>query len=197
LPKELLVSARRTLPAAIARSLALTDASDWTPIVVPDCAFCATPVVAPFPQAGRRCDNDPGTDGAGQWRMLREPFRMEGIGLVFSVSRDEEYVHLRLTCGGRTLDMGARNHNYLLLTLARRRLADAADGCGDAVSGWICQDELKHDPTMASARLNVDVFRIRKQFAACAIVGAARIVERRPRTRQLRIGTGRVLIENA
>jgi hypothetical protein len=47
---------------------------------------------------------------------------------------------------------------------------------------------------MAPPQLNLDVFRLRRQFAALGIVDAANIVERRPRTRQLRIGTARLQI---
>jgi hypothetical protein len=42
--------------------------------------------------------------------------------------------------------------------------------------------------------LNLDVLRIRKQFSALGVVDAANIIERRPRTRQLRIGVSRISI---
>jgi hypothetical protein len=116
------------------------------------------------------------------------------LQLSFSVSTDEEHVHLQMSCGGKTVDMAARSHNYLLLTLARRRLGDAAAGQPETACGWIYQDDFAHDPMMAPAQLNIDVFRIRKQFAATGVVDAANIIERRPRTRQLRVGTGRVSI---
>jgi hypothetical protein len=116
------------------------------------------------------------------------------LQLSFSVSSDEEHVHLQMSCGGKTVDLGARTHNYLLLTLARRRLRDAAAGQPEGVCGWIYQDDFSHDPMMASPQLNIDVFRIRKQFAATGVVDAANIIERRPRTRQLRIGTGRISV---
>jgi hypothetical protein len=116
------------------------------------------------------------------------------LQLSFSVSRDEEHVQLHMTCGGCFLDMAARSHNYLLLTLARRRLEDTAGGLADTASGWIYQEDLAHDPTMAPPQLNIDVFRIRRQFAAAGVIDAANIIERRPRTRQLRIGTGLLLI---
>lgn len=115
--------------------------------------------------------------------------------LSFYVSRDEEHVGLRVKHGAKSIDMGARTHNYLLLTLARRRMADAAEGLPDAACGWTYQDELAHDPTMAPPQLNVDVFRIRRQFAAAGIVDASNVVERRPGTRQLRIGTGLLSVE--
>jgi FHA domain len=111
------------------------------------------------------------------------------LQLSFSVSRDEEHVQLQMTSAGRTFDMGSRSHNYLLLVLARQRLEDARDGVAEAACGWIYQDDLAHDPTMAPPQLSLDVFRIRKQFGALGVVDAAGIIERRPRTRQLRVGT--------
>ena len=64
----------------------------------------------------------------------------------------------------------------------------------DTSSGWVYQDDLEHDPSMAAERLNVDVFRIRQQFAEAGVLDAARIIERRPRSRQLRIGTRNLTI---
>jgi hypothetical protein len=112
--------------------------------------------------------------------------------LTLSVSLDEEYVHLRMECGDRTFDMGSRRHNYLLLTLAKRRLADAASGLPDSSCGWIDQDEMAHDPTMAPPQLNIDVFRIRDQFGKVGVLDAAGIIERRPR--QMRVGIGDIAI---
>jgi hypothetical protein len=116
------------------------------------------------------------------------------LQLSFSVSADEEHVHLQMSCGGKTVDMAARAHNYLLLTLARRRLDDAASGQPETACGWIFQDDFAHDPMMAPPQLNIDVFRIRRQFAAAGVLDAANIIERRPRTRQLRVGTGRISV---
>ena len=114
--------------------------------------------------------------------------------LSFSVSRDEEYVHLRVLQGRLTLDLGARAHHYMLLTLARRRLADAAEGCSDDACGWVSLEDVAHNPSMAPPRLNVHVWRLRKQLASGGVANAARIVERRGSTRQLRVGTGRIAI---
>jgi pSer/pThr/pTyr-binding forkhead associated (FHA) protein len=116
------------------------------------------------------------------------------LALLFSVSRNEEHVELQITCGSSTFDLGARSHHYLLLTLARQRLVDAAEGFPETSCGWIYQEDLAHDASMAGSQLNVDVFRIRQQFSAVGVLDAATIVERRPRTRQLRIGTGRLSV---
>jgi hypothetical protein len=116
------------------------------------------------------------------------------LQLAFAVSRDEEHVELQAMSLGKTFALGARTHNYLLLTLARRRLSDAAEGLPETSCGWVYMEDLAHDPSMAAPQLNIDVFRIRKQFASLGVVDAANIVERRPRTRQLRIGTGLISV---
>lgn len=110
------------------------------------------------------------------------------LQLAFYVSRDEEHVELRASCGTRTFDLGSRTHNYLLLTLARRRKDDAAEGLPEGECGWVYMDDLAHDPSMAPQQLALDVFRIRKQFAAIGLLDPAGIIERRPRTKQLRLG---------
>jgi hypothetical protein len=112
--------------------------------------------------------------------------------LFLSVSRDEEYVHLKMQCGDQEFDMGARRHNYLLLTLARRRLADAASGLPDSSCGWIDQGDVAHDPTMAPPQLSIDTFRIREQFGKVGVLDAAGIIQRRPR--QIRVGTPQITI---
>jgi hypothetical protein len=89
--------------------------------------------------------------------------------------------------------MGTRRHNYLLLTLARQRLEDAKSNLPETSCGWVDLEELSHDPTMAPPQLNIDVFRIREQFAKAGLADAAEIIERRPR--KMRIGTGRLTIE--
>jgi hypothetical protein len=120
--------------------------------------------------------------------------RLQESGLAFCVSANEEYVHLSLRIGGRAFDLGARNHNYLLLTLARRRLRDKGAGVSDDGCGWVDLDEWSHDATLCPPRLNLDVFRIRKQFAAHGVVDAHGVIERRLPTRQIRLGVAHVHI---
>jgi hypothetical protein len=128
----------------------------------------------------------------------REPGTMlivlADLELSFSVSRDEEFVELRILSDGRTLDVGTRAFNYQLLTLARRRLADAKAGIPETSCGWVYLDDLAKDLNVTHQQINVDVWRIRKSCEALGIADAASIVERRPPTRQLRIGTGKFTI---
>ncbi len=121
----------------------------------------------------------------------------------FSVSRDEEYIALAAHDGHREIDLGARAHHQVLLTLARRRLADRkvrvaqVDDRGappESSDGWIYQDELADQLAMDETHLNVAVFRCRRQLAEAGIVGAASIIERRRPTRELRLGVARIEI---
>jgi hypothetical protein len=121
--------------------------------------------------------------------------RLQEFTLVFSVSLDEEYVRLHLVSSHLTLDLGARNHNYLLLTLARRLLRDVKDGMSDVTCGWVLLNDWSHDPSTCSLRLNIHVHRIRRQFASRRIVDAETIIERRVQNRQMRLGTTRVRID--
>lgn len=113
---------------------------------------------------------------------------LRDVRLTFAVSRDEEHVELKADVAGRVLDLGARAHNYLLLTLARQRIAEQREGHPVMTAGWTYQDDLLKALAIDASQLNIDVFRIRRQFSALGFVDAASVVERRPRTGMLRIG---------
>jgi len=119
----------------------------------------------------------------------------KAVSLLFRVSRDEEHVELIALQGERAVELGSRSHNYLLLTLARARREDARNGVPDAACGWVYLEDLLNALRTIGTQLNIDVFRIRKQFAAAGLQDAINIVERRPRSKQLRIGTGHLEIE--
>jgi hypothetical protein len=111
------------------------------------------------------------------------------IGLEFLVSRDEEHIELRTKVDAEIHDLGARAHNYLVLFLARRRLEDVEAGQPPPACGWVFQEEVCEALKVDPERLNVDVYRVRRQFAAFDLADPAEIIQRRPRTKQLRIGT--------
>ena len=118
---------------------------------------------------------------------------LECMSLRFRVSRDEEHVELLATGMGATIDLKARAHNYTLLVLARARLDEADLPVGSR--GWVYQDDLCKMLGIDDAKLNLFVFRARKQLAASGIEGSAAIVERRVGTRQLRLGVDDVTIQ--
>lgn len=139
-------------------------------------------------------DLSPSTIAPSEARPRFVALRVVDIRVHFDVSTDEEHVNLRVSAADEVTDLGSRAPNYLLLTLARRRLADAARGLTDTTCGWTEVEDLARDPTMAPPRLNIDVFRIRQMFEGIGLLDAANIVERRLRARQIRIGTARISI---
>lgn len=133
------------------------------------------------------------------WEGQSAPVDIHDATLRFAVSRDEEHVELAVVTDRRRIELGARASFYLLLTLARARLADIADtadasrsGAGD--HGWIYQDELAEMLELDQRHLNVVVYRSRQQLAAAGIVNAADVIERRNATRQMRLGVSRIEI---
>jgi hypothetical protein len=120
---------------------------------------------------------------------------VEAASLLFSVSRDEEFVELTVRRGDRLTPLGTRSHNYLLLTLARARLEEAKLDLPDSARGWVDKEELADALRMTPPQIDGEVFRIRQHFGQHGLDEAATIIERRPRTRQLRIGLNRIVIE--
>jgi pSer/pThr/pTyr-binding forkhead associated (FHA) protein len=120
---------------------------------------------------------------------------LDQLVACFRVSRDEEFVTLRLEAGREAMDLGARAHHLLLLTLARARLRDQEQALIETSQGWMYQDELTSGLGMDEMHLNVTVYRCRQHVAAAGVLGAAGIIERRRPTRQLRFGIGEIRIE--
>jgi FHA domain len=117
------------------------------------------------------------------------------VRLEFRVSHDEEYVEIYASVGKERHDVGTRSHNYLLLTLARQRLKDAESGVPDTACGWMDREDLVDGLRISTEQLNLDVFRIRKSFLRLGVVDPAAAVQRRPVTKQLRIGVSSLHIE--
>lgn len=116
--------------------------------------------------------------------------RIADVSITFRVSADLEHIELEVIAGGDRHRFGARTHNEMLLILARTRKQDALQGIPSPSCGWMYQDDLCRKAAVDPARLNVDVYRIRRQFAELGLLDPASIVERRSKARQVRIGTG-------
>jgi hypothetical protein len=117
--------------------------------------------------------------------------------LCFSVSSDEDFVELVLEYPGRRVELGSRSHNYLMLTLARQRLADRGSGLEEASCGWMDKDQLADGFKMTPQQVDGEVFRIRKHFAQHGLPEATSVIERRARTKQIRLGVERIRIDRA
>ena len=138
---------------------------------------------------------------AATWDNSSPSPLLAALTLRFSVSSDEEFIALTVRDEVHSIDLGARAHHAVLLTLARCRLEDrkarASDRSGappETSEGWIYQDELANKLSMDETHLNVAVFRCRRQLAEAGIIGAASIIERRRPTREVRLGVSRIEI---
>ena len=131
---------------------------------------------------------------AATWEAGMTAPRIDAVTLRFAVSSDEEYVRLALLHPGDEIDLGARVHHYVLLTLARVLLRDREAGAPASAQGWVYQDDLSQMLDMDEKHVNVAVFRCRQQLGAVGVLDAAAIVERRKPTRQIRLGVDRIEI---
>lgn len=112
------------------------------------------------------------------------------IALRFAVTRDEERVDVIVVCPDRDIELPTRSYHYMLVTLARARLAAAS--APPKERGWLERKELCRMLATDELRLNVEVCRARKQFSALGIEGAANIVDRKMGTGRIRLGVERV-----
>ncbi|MEN0065806.1 MAG: FHA domain-containing protein [Myxococcota bacterium] len=138
------------------------------------------------------------------WRIL-VPERVEAtghvdpvlplstIGLTFAVSRDEEHVQITVEGPGQPRFLEPREHGYVLLLLARQRLADAA--LPEPEQGWVERDELLRWLQLDANALNVAIYRARGQLAQMGVDGAAGIVEVRRRQRRIGLPPGRLTLD--
>lgn len=116
------------------------------------------------------------------------------IGLRFRVSLDQEHVSLAVVMGSIERQLAPRAYHELLLVLARSRLDDKARGLPEPECGWVYTDDLARMVASEPTKVNVDIFRARQQLQKQGVTDAARLVERRPTTRQLRLGVERIEI---
>ena len=150
------------------------------------------------------------TAADGEWRIELPPAEgrvkttrlddagallLEDVTLAFEHSLDEETVRLTLRDLSEPVDLKARSSHYMLLLLARQRLADRdKDALAAGERGWLYVDELCRDLGFDQYRLNVQIYRSRQFLAKAGIANAGQLVERRPGTQQLRLGSERLSI---
>lgn len=120
---------------------------------------------------------------------------LNDITLTFEVSLDEEHVAVSLQAPGKELALGSRAHHFALLALSRAWLSDEDAAGGER--GWVYQDELAKQLGIEMSLLHIHIHRARRQLMEAEILNAAAIVQRRPASGQIRIGTPRVTVCSA
>ncbi|MCA9708262.1 MAG: FHA domain-containing protein, partial [Myxococcales bacterium] len=100
----------------------------------------------------------------GTWQEDPAALEIGRLRLRLSFSRDEEHVEAQVLLGEQAFDLGVRAHHYVLLVLARRRLADLAAGVPEPEQGWVRQDELATMLRMTDNHLYISIHRARTQL---------------------------------
>ncbi len=85
------------------------------------------------------------------------------VGIFFNVSQNEEHVSFKFKMGDHVYDLGKRNHHYLMLLLARKRLEDRENGISEAEQGWVDKDHLCKMLGLSENHINIFIYRFRKQ----------------------------------
>lgn len=122
------------------------------------------------------------------------PAMLEDFELGLRVSRDEEVVEVSFRGADGLRVLSPRAHHYTLLTLARLRVGSRGGALAEAQRGWVSADDLCRMLGMDEPKLNVEIYRLRREAASLGLANAAQLVERRRGSRQLRLGTERVTI---
>ncbi len=117
--------------------------------------------------------------------------------LCFVVSSDEDFVELTLEYPERRVALGSRSFNYLMLTLARQRLADRGAELPETSCGWMDKDALAAGFKMTPQQVDGEVFRIRKHFSQHGLPESISVIERRARTKQIRLGIALLRIDRS
>jgi pSer/pThr/pTyr-binding forkhead associated (FHA) protein len=125
-------------------------------------------------------------------REATDAWTVASLKLRFSVDRNSDRIELEAASDAETFPLSARAHHLLLLTLAQVRLADRE--LPPAQQGWIHQHELLRRLDFKAGRLQLDIHRIRRQFAEIGVVNPGHVIERHPGTRQVRIGVAELVI---
>lgn len=138
----------------------------------------------------------PTDDVASTWARSASK-AIETLGLDFTVSQDEEHVDTVAIIGSTRHALRARVHHFLLLQLARVRLADQASDQSDAECGWAYTEDLCKQLQMRPAALNLHMLRARQELGALGVEGVGRLFERRRLSGQLRLTVRDVAVRSA
>ncbi|WP_133470981.1 FHA domain-containing protein [Paraglaciecola marina] len=119
----------------------------------------------------------------------------DNIKFQFHASQNEEHVSLSLIVDNKHIDMGERNHHYLLLLLARQRLEDLEKGLPAYEQGWLDKSLLIKMTGIIEQHINIQIYRFRKQVANLLPNSTTlhQVIERRPG--ELRFAYSDIIVE--
>ena len=145
-----------------------------------------------------------------KWRFVRNELVDETVDygrikqhawFEFTLSADQEKINIKITVNALSMDLGEHSYNYLLLTLARKRLEDIEAGYEPKDQGWqsieyltreLSKDELKE---VDQYNLNLRIHRLRKGLQKLKPHGSqfVNVIERRKG--EIRFGHPKIKIQ--
>ncbi|MGC4068517.1 MAG: hypothetical protein QM784_28485 [Polyangiaceae bacterium] len=98
------------------------------------------------------------------------------------------------TVDGRAFHLPNRAHHELLLLLAEARIEAQRQGVSEEEAGYMTLDEAIRFTAVGINKINLDIFRLRREFEGLGLRDPRQVIERRDTRREFRVGTGRLTI---
>lgn len=138
----------------------------------------------------------PITDDVAETGTQREQplVDVRDLALELRVTADREDISAIATVDGRPFQLPNRSHHELLLLLVEARLAGKQQGVPDEEAGWMTLDEATRSAAVGINKLNLDIFRLRREFEGLGLRDPRQLVERREARREIRVGTGKLSV---
>lgn len=118
------------------------------------------------------------------------------LSLYIRSRRGDEYVEIRASDGKTEIELGEYACYAVVLFLARARLEDDAAGLLPAESGWRMQEEVLEALKIRRLHLFTQTRRARIYFSEAGVLGASGLFERRNTSGEIRLGIGRLLVDD-
>lgn len=115
------------------------------------------------------------------------------LRLELTVSRDQEFVEVDALLGGTWTRLKPRTHHYMLVVLADAWARDVGAPPDDR--GWVHLIDVARALQVEARSVNTYVCRVRQHFGKIGVRDAARVIERRPGTSQIRLGVEARIIQ--
>lgn len=113
--------------------------------------------------------------------------------LRLTVSRDQEFVEVDAWLGDGWTRLKPRTHHYMLVVLADAWARDADAPPDDR--GWVHLIDVAKALQVESRSVNTYICRVRQHFGRVGVRDAARTIERRPGTSQIRLGVRAEIVQ--
>jgi pSer/pThr/pTyr-binding forkhead associated (FHA) protein len=138
----------------------------------------------------------PVTDEVAETGTQREQplIDVRDLALELRVTADREDISAKATVDGRSYQMPNRSHHELLLLLVEARISAKERGVTEEEAGWMTLDEATRSAAVGINKLNLDIFRLRREFEGLGLRDPRQLIERRDTRREIRVGTGKLVV---